>query len=113
MTFVTWQKSFDGISFLASEPFHLGQCWFADKVAALEVITISILRISSGFDFGNTLYILRNVDVDMRHFQIFQIQQASIEVDHIQSMFEVDGRCAWEGHQDVVWLRRADMLLLG
>src|SRR4051794_20051371 len=65
MTFVPWQQSFYGVSFLTSNPLSLCQSTLLDDLTTLEVVTIHITLKCPCFDLCDALNIRGDRKFDM------------------------------------------------
>ena len=110
--FIAWKKCFDGESLASANPFRLCNGVFLDDIAAFETIAVHVMCVTSSLCFSNTLDIFWDVDVQVRHLQIVQMQHAGVEVRRLDAVSEECRASARQSDQDLVWHRWNDMLLL-
>ena len=111
-TFIAGEKCFDGESLASTNPFSLCNGNLLDNVAAFETITVHVMCIAPSLCFSNTLDIFWDVDVQVRHIQIVQMQHARIKIRRLHAISEERRASARQSNQDLVRHRRNNMLLL-
>lgn len=97
LAFVTGEEGFDGVSFLAVDPFCLGEGGGGGGVATFEEVAVGVTVVGAGDDFGVAFDFGGNSELDVDEFEVFDIDEAGVVVEELDVILEVRGAGAREG----------------
>ena len=97
MAFVAWEEGFDGVTFLANDPFGLGEGAFGDAFTRFEEVAIDVAGINPGGDFGEDFNVGGDDEVDVHELQRVETDERGVIFDHSKGVFEVRWTCTRKG----------------
>ena len=97
LAFVAGQQCLDGISFLATNPFRLGEGARGGGIATFEEIAVGVAGVGAGDDFGVAFDFGSDGELDVDELQVFNADEAGVIVDELDIVFEIGRAGAGEG----------------
>ena len=101
LVFIPGQVRFDGVAFLAVDPFCLGERTCGCTVAAFEEVAVSVAGVGAGDHFRVAFDFRRHGELNVDEFEVFDADEAGVVVDELDAVFEVRWTCAGEGEEGI------------